>query len=44
MEKDGGKVVPQVQVLQVNKFDFEEWLSEASWTKCVVVKYKITKN
>ena len=25
MEKYGGKVVPQVQVLQVNKFDFEEW-------------------
>ena len=25
MKKYGGKVVPQVQVLQVKKFDFEEW-------------------
>ena len=25
MEKYEGKVVPQVQVLQVKKFDFEEW-------------------
>ena len=39
-----GKVVPQVQVLQVKKFDFEEWWSDASWTKCVLVKYQITKN
>ena len=25
MDKDEGKVVPQVQVLQVKKFDFGEW-------------------
>ena len=44
IEKYGGKVVSQVQVLQVKKFDFEEWCSDPSWTKCVLVKYQITKN
>ena len=44
MDKYQGKVVPQVQVLQVKKFYFEEWFSDPSWKKCVRVKYQITKN
>ena len=44
MENYEGKVVPQVQVLQVKKFDFEKWWSDPSWKKYLQVKYQITKN
>ena len=42
MDKYEGKVVPQVQVLQVKKFYLGG--GEVTLLGCVVAKYKITKN